>query len=81
VDAAGGYEDIRRFNVAVDDASRVGGIEAIGDLYSEIDNLGNFKRLAIDQMPQGVTVEQFHCNQRLTFELVDVVDSADVLMV
>ena len=48
-------EDVRWFDVTVNDPLRVCSIEGIGNLDGKIEHRFNFHRLAGDPVPQGLT--------------------------
>jgi hypothetical protein len=63
------------------DAERVGGVEAIGDLDAEVEHLADFQRPALDHLIERLALEQLHGDELRTVVLVDLVDRADVRMV
>jgi hypothetical protein len=65
----------------MDDPFRVGGIEGVGDLDREIEELGRRQGLAGDAVLEGLAFQQLHGDEGLTVVSVDVVDGADVGMV
>ena len=79
--AALGDEDVRRLDVAVDDAFGMRGIEGIGDLDSERQNQLSFHRSPCDAMLQRHPVQELHGDERLSILLANVVDGTDVWVV
>jgi len=79
--AAPGDEDVRRLDVAVDDAAGVRGVETVGDLDAEIEHAVERQRSARDLLLQRVAVEQLHHDELLALVLADVVNRADVRVV
>ena len=71
-------EDVRGLDVAVHDSLRVRGIQAVGDLDADLQELRNLDGLDGDAVLEGLAFEQFHRDERPAFELADVVDRADV---
>ena len=77
-----GDEDVRRLDIAMDDALGVRGLERIRDLNSQIEHFWEPEGMAIRQpLPQRLAFEQLHGQQRLTVGVVDLVDRADVRVV
>ena len=74
-------KDIRGLDVAVHDSLRVRGIETVGDLNANLQQLRYFDGLSFDAMLESFALEQFHGDKGTAFELSDVVDSADVGMI
>jgi hypothetical protein len=52
-----GDENIGGLDVAMHDTPRMSGIESIGDLHSQIQNLFHLQRLAPDQMLQRLAFQ------------------------
>jgi hypothetical protein len=76
-----GHEDVRRLDVAVDDASGVSGVERVGDVDGDGEKNVRFQRTPGDAVLQGQPVEKFHGDERFAVLLVNFVDGADVGMV
>ena len=76
-----GDENICRLDVAVDDAFRVGGIERLGDLDGQRNQLFGIDWTAPDAVLQRHTVEKLHGNECPAIVLADVVDRADIGMI
>jgi len=79
--AALGHKYISGFDVAMDDALNVCGIERIRDLDTEIQELLQRERLAVNVMAQGIAVDELHGDERLAVLLANVINSADVRVV
>ena len=79
--AAASDKDICGLDVAVDDAARVGSVEAFGDLRAEIQNLFERERLSADEMLQRIAFEKLHGEKRAAAIFADIVDGADVGMI
>jgi hypothetical protein len=79
--AAFGDEDVGGLDVAVDDAFGVGGIESFGDLNGNVEETLEFNWLAIDDVLEGGSIEEFHGDEGATVFFADVVDGANVWMV
>ena len=76
-----GYEEIRRFNVAMHNASRMSFVEGIGNLDRPLKDLLDGGRLGLQNMPESFPLEQFHGNEGLAFMLANLVDSADIRVI
>jgi hypothetical protein len=73
-----GDENVRRLDVAMDDALRMRGIEGVGNLDGERENQFGFERTPSDAMLQRHAVEKLHGDEVLPFALVNLEDHADV---
>ena len=73
-----GDENVRRLDVAVDDAFGMRSIECIGNLDGERENQFRFQRATADAMLQRHAVEILHDDEVLTFALVNLEDHADI---
>ena len=76
-----GDKDVRGFDVAVDDAFRVGGVERVGNLDRQPEQNIGFDRSAGDAMLQRHPVEKFHDQKGMAICLPDLMDGADIGMV
>src|SRR5208283_4501529 len=76
--AALGEEDVRGFDVAMDDASSVSGVQCVRNLDGERQNQLGFHRTPRDAVLQCQPVQKLHGNERMTIVLADFVDRADV---
>ena len=79
--AALGDEDVRRLDVAMDDALGVRGVERIRDLNRQRDKLVILHRTRADGVLERQAIEKLHGDERLAFMLVNVVNGADVGMI
>ena len=73
-----GDEEVRRLDVAVNDAAPVRGVERIGDLAREVEHAMAANRSVFDQLPDGAPFEPLHRDERLALVLAELVDRADV---
>src|SRR4051812_24266199 len=76
-----GHEDIRRLDVAMDDAAAVGGVEGIGDLDAVLRQGRVLDRLPADLLVERLAFEQFHGDELLAVVVADFIDGADVAVV
>jgi hypothetical protein len=76
-----GHEDIRGLDVTMNDALAVSSIESIRDLDAEIENRFGLQRLAFYELPEGLSLEQFHSNEGFALDLIDFVYGANIRMV
>ena len=75
-------EDVRRLDVAMNDARAVGGIERIGDGDAHVDERGRFEWTAREPLLQRLALEQLHHDEAPAGRVfADVVNRADVRMV
>jgi hypothetical protein len=74
-------ENIRRLNVAVHNSQLVCGIQTIGDLGTQVQDLRQRKRTAGDAVLQHLSVQKLHGDEGLAVFLAYVVDGADVRMI
>src|SRR5437867_1468969 len=74
-------EDVRWLDVSMDDALRMCCIERVGNLDAEIEHRFDFQRLAIDYVPERLSVQQFHCDEGSPIDLINLIDRADVRMI
>jgi len=73
-----GDENVGRFDVTMNDALGVSGIESVGDLDGDIEKAVQFEWLAGDEMLQCDSIEEFHDDEGFAVRLSDVIDSANV---
>jgi hypothetical protein len=73
-----GNENVRRLDVAVDDAFGMRGIERVGNFDSERENQFRFQRTPGDAVLQRHAVEILHGDEVLTLPLVNLEDHADI---
>src|SRR5207237_9903693 len=76
-----GQEKTCRLEVTVDDAPLMGGIEGIGNLQADIENLAAGQRLARNDVLDSLPFQEFHHNERVAIGFVDFVDGTYVGMV
>jgi len=74
-------ENIRRLDVAVHDSELVCGIQTIGDLGTQVQDLRQRERTPGDAVLQHVSVQKLHGDEGPAVFLADVVDGADVRMI
>src|SRR5215472_17966076 len=74
-------EDVRWLDVPVNDSFRMGSIQRICDLDAEIEHRFDFHRLASDQVPERLPLQQFHGNEGSPIGLVNFVDRADIRVI
>ena len=73
-------EEIRRLDVAMDDAACVGGLERHGNLHAEVHHLFDGKRAVFDPLLHRPPLEQLHDDEGPAVLLAELVDRADVRM-
>src|SRR5215467_3415096 len=56
-------------------------IQSVCNLDTQIEHGVHFQRLAIDQMPKSLSLQQFHCDEGSLIGLVNLVDRADVRVI
>jgi hypothetical protein len=76
-----GDEDVRRLEVAMEDVCRVGCAERIRELYAEFQQQFCLQGAFAKQVLQSFSLKKFHRDERPPFELVDVVNRADVRVI
>ena len=76
-----GHENVRGLDIAMHDALRVRGVQRVGDLDPEIDNLVNLEHAAGQSIVERLAFHPFHDDERLALVFADVVDRADVRVV
>ncbi len=79
--AAIGDEDIRRLDIAVDDALRMRHIEGVGNFNGEVLQILQFHRAARDGVFQRLAFQIFHGDEGGAILLADIMDRADVGMI
>jgi hypothetical protein len=75
-----GHKDIRRLKVPVDDAVRVSGIETIGSLDAQIQQLFTLERFSGYAVLERSAIQKFHDDERLSVVFVHLINSAYVRM-
>ena len=78
---APGDEQVRRLEVAVDDALAMRGVERVGDVLAVAQHLVQRDRAARDPRLQRLALQQLHHHELLAGVLADVVQRADVRMI
>ena len=63
------------------DALGMRGIEAIGDLNADLQQLGDFDGPPGDAMLQRLPLEQLHGDERAAFEFADIINRANIRMI
>ena len=76
-----GDENVRGFNVAVNDAFGMCRIESIGNFDGERENRVRVQRTIADAMLQRHAVQKLHDNEGLTILLINLMDRADVWVI
>ena len=72
---------VRRFQIAVDDAGGVGGVERVGHLRDEAGDLGHRQRTAGKASGEGFALVVRHRDERLAGVVADLVDRGDVRVI
>jgi hypothetical protein len=78
--ATPGNKNIRRFDVAVNDPSGMGGIQGVRDLDAQRQEGIQIQRPAGNAMLERVAVEELHDDEGLGLRISDLVNGADVRM-
>ena len=76
-----GDEDVRGLDIPVDDVFRMCRVESVGDLDAQIEHRPDLQRLASDQVPKGLSLEELHSNQSSAIDLIDFVNGADIRVI
>ena len=76
--AAGRHEEIRGFDIAMDDALRVRGIERVGNLCADVQKPDRIEGLSANVILERLAFEQLHDDKEHTLVLIDRVDRADM---
>ena len=71
-------KDIRRFDVTMHNSAGVGGIECVGNLYTQFEQLRGLERATLDHMLQGRAIQILHGDEGLPTLLADVIDGANI---
>src|ERR1700690_980337 len=75
------HEDVRGFDVAVDNALGVCAVESVGDLDAQVEQPVEFQRLAVDRSLEGLALQQFHRDKVTAALFANFVNGADARMV
>jgi hypothetical protein len=59
----------------------VGSVQSVGNLDGQIEGRLYFKRLASDQVPERLALQELHSNESSPIGLVNLVDGANVRMI
>jgi hypothetical protein len=76
-----GHEDVRRFDVTMDNALGVCSIQCIGDLDADFQESLQFQRLTCDCILQGLAIEELHSDEGAAFVFANFTNGANVRMV
>ncbi len=76
-----GNKNVCRLDVAVDDALRVGSIQSISDLDSQIEQRLDCQGLSADPAPECLALEQLHREENAPLSLVNLVNGTNVRMI
>ena len=79
--AALGDKNVCRLDVPVHDAMGVSGVERVGDLDTEVEQLGQGQRTLRDALPERHTIQKLHRDEAPALRLTDFVDHTDVGMI
>ncbi|MGC2530459.1 MAG: hypothetical protein WA639_22140 [Candidatus Acidiferrum sp.] len=74
-------ENVGRFNISMNDALAVGGIQGIGNFNGDLDKALKFEGARRNQMSKGNSVEVLHGDKSLAVKIADFVNSANVGMI
>src|ERR1700728_1520333 len=74
-------EDVRRFDVPMHDALTMGGIERVGYLHADLDQLREGEGALGDELAERPAGEKLHGDEGMAVGFADVVDGANVRMV
>src|ERR1700730_545593 len=75
------HENVRRFNVAMNDPFVVGSVERVGNLDRQNAQYIRLNGLSSDAMLQSHAIQKFHDEEGLAVLLPDFIDRADIGMV
>jgi len=79
--AAASDENVSGFDVAMNDALGVCGIESIGNFDSVVEERAEFHGLGSDEVLEGLTVKKLHGDEGAAVLFANVVDGANIGMV
>src|SRR5262249_46257485 len=79
--ATPGEENVGGFDIAMDDAFGVSGVESLGDLNAKLENLIERKRFAVDVIAQRIAVDELHGDEGAAVLFADVVNGANAGMI
>ena len=75
------YENIRGLDVAVNNAFRMGSVEGVGDLDTQLEKSFHIHRATRNLMFQCQTIKKFHDEKPLAVMVGDLVDRTNVRMI
>src|SRR5262245_54606698 len=67
-------ENIRRLDVAMDDALRMRSVERIGELNGDVEQVLDFQRSAVDAIAEALAFERLHHDVRRAVIVADIED-------
>ena len=76
-----GNEDVRGFDVAMNDSLRVRSAKRVSDLAGEVNEHVRMQRFPVDQLLQTLPIQQLHYQECPPIGLANVVNRADVRMI
>ena len=79
--AIGCHDDIRRLDVAVHDALFVSGLQSIGELHTELENVWDSQRSRVELLLERDAFDVLHRDERSAVDFADFVDLADIRMI
>src|SRR5438128_7265624 len=74
-------EEVRGFDVAVNDAFQVSGVKRVSSLNGEGKRFVKRKRLAGDGVLEGLAIQKFHDNEWMAVFFADFINGADVRVI
>src|SRR5260370_30644083 len=60
------------------DSLRMRCVQSVGHLYTQIEDLFDIQRLASNQVPESLSLQQLHGDESPAVSLVDLIDRADI---
>src|SRR5216684_6252264 len=79
--AARSNENVGGLDVAMDDIGAVCRIQRVSNLDTQFEHLVHFEPLPGDAVPERLTLEQLHGNERLALMLLDLIDRRDIRVI
>jgi len=76
-----GDENVGRFDIAMNDAFGVSGIERVRDFDREGEQHFGFERTSRNAMLQGQSIEELHGNEGMPVVFADVMNGANIGMI
>ena len=73
-----GDKHVAGFDVAMNNPFGVGRLQSFSDLYPELQELVCWKRLVLNPVQEGLSLQKLHHNKGLTLVISDVVNDADI---